>query len=67
MLGRRGYFGKRDAVILPRDNMPGVGDLHSCSVPAALDRNAAMYFEQLGMERPPVQLKNQLGDSRANG
>ena len=64
MLGRCGYFGKRDAVILPGDDVARVRDLHRRRVAVPLNLSAAMHLEQLGMQRPAVQLKNQLGDSR---
>jgi len=45
MLGRSGYFGERNAVILPGDDVSRVRDLHRSRVAVPLDLPAAMDFE----------------------
>jgi hypothetical protein len=46
--------------------MTGVGDLNRGNVTAAFDPPRAMDFEQLRVQRPAVELKNQFRDARAD-
>ena len=50
MMSRGRHLGQRNAGILPRDHMTGVGDLHRRRVAATLDLPRAMDLEQLRME-----------------
>ena len=45
VVGGGGYLGERDAVVLPGDDMPSIGDLHGGRVAATLDLPRAMDFK----------------------
>jgi hypothetical protein len=47
--------------------MAGIRDLDIGSIACAFNLPTAMKLKELRMQRPPIQLKNKLGNSRANG
>ena len=66
MMGRSGDLRQRLALIAPRDDMTGTGDVDHRLVFPTFDRAGAINLKQLGMQGAPKQLKHQLGDFRSN-
>ena len=59
-------FGQRQAVLAPGHEVAGIRDRHHRRIFAAVDRARAMDLEELGMQRPPVELENQFSDVGAS-
>jgi hypothetical protein len=60
------YLAQRQAIVLPSYYVPGIRNLDIRYVATAFNLPATMNFEQLGVQRPAIKLKHQLGDTRAN-
>ncbi len=67
VMGRRGDLRQRLAGVSPGDHVAGAGDVDGRLVVASLDRASAVDLEQLGVQSPSKQLKDQLGDFGSNG
>jgi hypothetical protein len=62
LLGGRGYLGKMDILVLPGDHVPGTGDADKQVVVLVLDLARGDDVKQLGVQGPPVELKDQVAD-----
>ncbi len=66
-MSRGADFGQHQPVVAPGDDVAGAGNADRGFVAATLHGVAAVDFEQLGMQRPSIELENQLGDFWSNG
>jgi hypothetical protein len=62
MPGGGGHFGERESRVTPRHYVAGAGNVDLGLIISALDGAGTIYFKKFRMQRPTVELKNQLGD-----
>src|SRR5262249_39245349 len=60
LVGGSGHFGEVDVVVFPRNDVPGARDANDDLVVFVLDLARGEDVKQLGVQRPPVELKDQI-------
>lgn len=66
MVCRRAHFGERQSLVVPCHEMTGCRNIDPRVEVAWRNLARVVDFEQLGVQRSRVKLKNQLGDFRSN-
>lgn len=62
MVRRRGNFGQCQPAVSPSHHVSGTGDVNFRLKTVAVYFPCLKYFEQFGVQRPPVYLKRKLSD-----
>ena len=66
LLAGGGHLGEVDAGVVPGDDMAGAGDAYRQVVVLAADFAHGEDVEQLGVQRAPVELEDEVADRRSD-